>query len=185
LDGRAPESGQIPYTPACLICLDSTKILENDCTLEITLKPGRLEAFQASAEKLAGDGVTFAPVGSCVFRLRYPLRRGLTSKVTELLTSYRSSLWDCYRVDSEPASFESEPKITRIQNHEAAFFLLREMKWELFLGTSDPLTQTAPVKTFMKLNDIFQDVPCFRLEPGRLETMTRLVMEAFRQGTPS
>lgn len=106
----------------------------------------------------------------------FPEKRGLSGKVGAVLARHRRTIWNVYRLNSpDRPDFSRDPVLSPIPLHEAAFFVMRELKQEHDLTESRDSSAGGSVGLFMELSWLLEGVPCFRLTPGRLDAMKRLV----------
>ena len=108
------------------------------------------------------------------YQIRYPRSPELTRRISKILEKYRDDIWDAYRMPTGPHEFDKQPALSRIQNDEACFYLLRELKRETAAHFRGPVRK--PGELFMELNTLLDGVRCYRLSLGRLDLELNLVL---------
>ncbi len=98
-----------------------------------------------------------------------------------ILDKHRDIIRTAHCVKRERPDFDRDPMLTAIPRHEAMFFVLGQMKQQLHgaLPRHGPCGNGA-VSGFMELNELFQNVSCYRLTPGRLESMADLALHTLK-----
>ncbi len=161
-----------PCKIKCVICLEASDEADTTrCALEIGLKESVHEFFQ-DLEQLPKVTLERIHPQFLDFRLSYPKGLGLTKKVKELLQKHKEYIWNVYQVTLKTSNFDKAPRLTQISNHEAAFFLMQDLKQGLVHQGN---ARVSPGRFFMEVNALLDHVPCYRLSVGRLQEMKKLV----------
>jgi hypothetical protein len=155
------------------------------CELEVGLrKEGEkefIESFKSlgevRAQRIEGSGPE-----NPEWRIGYPEKPGFTKRVQELLSMHDHSIWNVYRVDRLRPDFSGEPDLTPLPAHEAAFFLLRELKRKPAFVERQNESGTMPGSYFTEIIRLLEDVSCYRLKPGKLELMDALIRRVVDAG---
>ncbi|CAN2039612.1 HprK-related kinase B [Candidatus Magnetomoraceae bacterium gMMP-15] len=152
-----------------LICLDGGNSSQL-CVLNMSLKKEDKSIIN-QFEKLNNVTLENLHTGFSEWRIKYPQGFNLTEKIRNILEENKDKIWNVFRVDSVQPDFEKEPILTPMSVHDAAFFLIRDLKNSfIFKGMK------SPVNLLMTLNEKLDGVLCYRLSVGRLKSMIKLVL---------
>jgi len=102
------------------------------------------------------------------WRIRYPRREG-HGRIMGLLRQHPDACWKAW---AQP-DFSKEPVLSPIAPHEAAFFVLRELKQSLTRGGRPGAL--SPGALMSHLGGLLTGVACHRLTPGPRERRLALV----------
>jgi len=173
-----------PCRIGCIICLDPGDARNGWGEVRLALRKEGEESLLTALKEMEEILVERMGSGSSEWRIVYPEKRGLVKKIRELLARHSRHIWNYYRVDAICPDFSRQPVLTPMPVHEAAFYLMRELKqdlvWEpgLEAGTGCEPAGVTPAATFMELNELLAGIPCYYLTTGRLDVMNDLVCKA-------
>ena len=110
--------------------------------------------------------------------VRYPRREGYTRRMKNLLQQHREACWHAYTLSDAEPDFSKEPTLVPFPTHEAAFFLLRELKHSL-IGDERP-GSIRPGALLSHIGALLSGVACYRLTPGPRARRLYLVQELLK-----
>jgi hypothetical protein len=168
-----------PLRPKGLICIDPGEGDDGVGLIELFPKEVGEDVLSVALGRLRAVAITKQDGDWVTWRIQYPKGRGLSADIKTILDRYADVIWEVIRVDRMTPDFTRESELIPMTGHEAAFFLMRELKQApLAEGETTTRNQSAS-GFFMKLIDLFQDIPCWRLRTGTLDSMQDLAMRAF------
>lgn len=111
-----------------------------------------------------------------VYEVAYPLGRGLNNRIGMLIKEYRDDLWNVFPVKTSHPDFSGKPRLHRITQDEAAFFLLNQTKHEYDFQTGSKPAFEKHIHQFVELMELLNGAACYHLSPGVLDDTTELVL---------
>jgi hypothetical protein len=177
----SPGSPSIPIADGpcrikALICMDPDESADSWREVQIALKKEGEREFLDSLQALSGIHLESMNAGLCEWRIRYPANLSHAGKLKALFATHAHCLWNVYRVDRIAPDFTKEPVLMPISFHKAAFNVMSEMKQELPMGPDNWKGRVTGV--FMRLAELLERVPCYRLSSGKLDAMSDLALQA-------
>ena len=178
-DGQGFPIGGPPLPLRWLVCLGEGNDPDDPgkTCLQVNLRQGRGGSLLEALRKMEGTGLQVATSGDylrCTFR--YPRAAGRTRKIKELLHQHRDAIWDVYSQPEGHPDFSKEPVLVAIPAHEAAFFLLQELKHDL--GEGQRSRALLPGALLSHLIELLRGVDCYRLSSGPLDRRLALLQAA-------
>ena len=158
-----------PARLKCLIYLDTGSANKETCTLKIGLKKGK-ESLIHEIRNIAGIAIKRLDREHSEWEISYRFKKGLTRKVRDVIDRHSKDIWNAYRTYPHSPGFDKEPSLIRCSSHEAAKYLMAEMKDDL----PETVTGTA-ARRFMMISGFLDSVPCYRLSVGRLDRTMQLI----------
>ena len=159
-----------------LICIDPGRKSGSWIELEAGLRREGEQDFLREMESIPGVSVLKSGQnGEAAWRIRFPGKQGLSERVGTALAKHKHNVWNLYRANSAgPIDFSASPVLTPVPLHEAVFFVIRELKQNHDFTEN---RESSPALLFMQLNRLLEGVSCFRLTPGKLDAMDRLIRD--------
>jgi hypothetical protein len=111
--------------------------------------------------------------------VRYPRGAGCALKIRDFISQHRDACWNVYTPATRP-DFTQEPALVPVPAHEAAFFLLRELKHAL-LGERRQGSMR-PGALLAHIGALLSGVACYRLSPSPQKRRLALVQELLAAG---
>lgn len=178
-----------PCRAYCLICLDPGPATQHIWEIEIGFEKGKEREFLNDVEDLrkkSAESVRSASKQELFsvdrlngefseWRIRYPKGYGVTKDIRKIIDRRRGQILNVYRMDTVRPDFDRDPVITPVSLHDAAFFLLGELKQGFPFELDKNSSTAAPGAFFAQLMKMLDQVSCYRLSIGRLEEMLKLV----------
>lgn len=180
VEGQGFSIGGPPRPLRWLVCLgaeDNDNDSGRNACLRLNLRKGLGGPLLDELQRI--EGAVLCPVAledSLRWTLRYPRAEGRTRKVKELLHRHREAIWNEFSQPETHPDFSREPILAEMPPHEAAFFLLQELKHDL----AEVLRPGAmrPGALLSHLVDLLSGVACYRLRPGPLDRCMALIQAA-------
>lgn len=156
-----------------LFCLEPDQAEEGDAheRLRLVVRREGRQPLREALEQIEGLGLEL--LGEFEWEVRYPRSGGHTRCVRELLHQHRAGLWNAFSVPDHHPDFSRVPELRRLSPHQAAFFLLRELKHQ-------PLG-SRPGALMFHLEALLANTVCFGLTPGPLECRIELIENAVKE----
>jgi hypothetical protein len=176
-EGRCTISGP-PLPLKSLICLGA-KPQEGAASLTslwVNLRPGLGGPLLEELRSLEGTVLIVDPENDLRWTLRYPRGGGRTRQIKGILHRHREALWNVFSQPRARPDFSQEPVLALIPPHEAAYFLLQELKHDL--GEVRRPSAMKPGALLSHLLTMLAGVACYRLTPGPLDRCLALVDQA-------
>jgi hypothetical protein len=164
-----------PCIPKWVICLDPGQ-WSKEVKLVAYLREEGAEAFIRDTVQIEGVNVARSRPDIQEWQIHYPLGQGLSGPVQDILDRYRHVVRNLYRPDRACPDFEKTPVLTRISTFEATFRLFGELKQEPYDLTRDSIDKKKIGPLFMELTGLLEDVACYRMTPGGLDEMIKLIL---------
>jgi len=180
LDGGAFTVATRPLPLKWLVCLDLGAETAERTTGQIRLGL-RGAAGGPLLDALRGLAGTEVLQAGSEWLVRYPREAGLAPRIKRILDQNRDGWWNAYALSDARPDFSKEPALVPIPPHEAAFFLLRELKHSL-TGNGRTLR---PGALLTHLGGLLAGVACHRLTPGPRERRLALVRGLHGPGEPA
>jgi len=164
-----------PCLPRWLVCLAPGQET-GEIHLEAGLKEEGAEAFVRDMGRI--EGVTVARYGPdrLEWHIHYPIGKGLSNRVREVMGRHRGAIWNLYRSDRVCPDFGGMPKLRPIPIHEAALGLIAEMKQDPIGMTGHADKKAKAGALVMELAGLLAGVGCYRMTPGRLEETVKAIL---------
>jgi hypothetical protein len=176
LDDRAFPIERHPLRLNWLICLEVGTAEKSMGKLRVALREGLEASFLDQFQGLQGIEIQKVDA-SMEWLIQYPREGNFTRRIKELLHQHRDAIWNVYSLPDVHPDFSVEPVMARIPSHEAAFFLLRELKHSLM--EERPHSRALKPGVLMShLGSLLSGVICFRLSPGPLDQRLNLIQKA-------
>lgn len=167
-----------PVKAGILICLDIHENQTDSYRLKISLKPGQKDAL-TDLKRIKGAKVEKLQTEFSDWIVQYPQGKNITFAIRKVLEKHKNSIWNVFPVSSVRPDFTKAPVLNKIDTHDAAYRLIRDLKNNFSLNeTTDKSFKASSV--FMELCEIFDGIPCYHLSVGCLESMMQRILMLFK-----
>lgn len=155
-----------------LFCLvPPTTTLEH---IHLTLRPNLGEALLEELRARRWLTLEASPRSSLEWDLAYTKGNGHTTELKTLLDDFCDAVWGTFSLPEGRPDFSQRAVLEPITPHEAALFLLRELKHT----PTGEAGRLKPGALLIHLADILSGVRCFHLSPGELPERLALIQGA-------
>jgi len=166
-DGIRIESRVLPLR--WLFCLVTPETDQE--RIHLTLRPNLGEPLLATLRSLGWATLEASHHSSAEWEVAYSKGEGHTAAIKALLDRNQDAIWGLYSMPDGSPDFSRQAVLKPLSPHEAAFFLLRELKH----APTGGVERMKPGALLAHLADILSDVRCFRLTPGELPERLDLI----------
>jgi len=179
LEGERFSVGGPPLPLKWLICLGAKGDQDEPGmgSIRMDLRGGLGGTLLEELRGLEGTSLHAVDPGvSLRWTLRYRREGGRTRRIKELLHRHRDAIWNVFSQPEVHPDFSKEPVLATIPSHEAAFYLLQELKHDL--GEVRRPGALRPGALLSHLVSLLSGVTCYRLTPGPLDRCLALIQAA-------
>jgi hypothetical protein len=169
-------SHNIPEKPGMVICLTDKSSKNHIIKLNLSLKNTNNPLLN-DLKKIEKIHIHHRHPQYAEYQICYESSVSTTETIKQLCAEHKKHLWQIYRINITQPSFDCQSSITDISAHQAAAYMIPEMKmFDTFL--SSPKKESA-LQSMLTICKHFKESSCFDMTPGTLNSAYHCILSAF------